>query len=287
MFNLDKWQVLLPELSRQYAFGMPFPNIVLDDFLGDDTAERAYAAFPTDIEKKGWIHWLHFNEHKHGLNNILLLPAAITDVINCFNSATFVDFLEKLTGIKSLTADHTLEGGGVHLSQRGGYLNIHTDFSSHPKFANLSRRLNVILYLNKNWLPEYKGELEFWSKDMKQCEKKIAPLFNRLVVFTTDQKSFHGFPDPIRCPEGDNRKSIALYYYAHTEGQAKVRSTNYQLRPGEKNKTVPNWIDNKLIWVYTSLKRTLKLNDSFVSSILDLRLKKAAKKADPPDDYGK
>jgi actin-related protein len=122
---------------------------------------------------------------------------------------------------------------------------------------------------------------------MKQCEKKIAPLLNRLVVFTTDQKSFHGFPDPIRCPEGDNRKSIALYYYAHTEGQAKVRSTNYQLRPGEKNKTVPNWIDNKLIWVYTSLKRTLKLNDSFVSSILDLRLKKAAKKADPPDDYGK
>ena len=74
--------------------------------------------------------------------------------------------LEELTGIKNLIADKTLYGGGLHQVERGGKLDIHADFNIHKKFK-WHRRVNLILYLNKNWKPEYNGYLELWDKDMK------------------------------------------------------------------------------------------------------------------------
>ena len=49
---------------------------------------------------------------------------------------------------------------------------------------------------------------------MKYCGKKIAPNFNRMVIFSTNDFSNHGHPDPITCPDDISRKSIALYYFS-------------------------------------------------------------------------
>jgi Rps23 Pro-64 3,4-dihydroxylase Tpa1-like proline 4-hydroxylase len=213
-------------------------------------------------------------KNKHGLNNKKLIPSTINQFIDNLNSKPFIVFLEKLTSISNLVEDKTMEGAGISISAKGGFLNLHADFSTHPKDPFLVRKLNVLYYLNKDWHQDYKGDLEFWSKDMKYCELKIAPIFNRLVIFSTSETSYHGFPDPICCPDNIYRKSIALYYFNKTEVKNKLVTTTYKTKPGEKLKSIPVWLDNKLIYVYTLLKRKLKINDQYISKLLGVEFKK-------------
>ena len=49
----------------------------------------------------------------------------------------------------------------------------------------LDRRLNILIYLNRNWESSYGGSLELWGKNMKKCEKTIIPTFNKTVIFST------------------------------------------------------------------------------------------------------
>ena len=50
---------------------------------------------------------------------------------------------------------------------------------------------------------------------MTRCEQKILPVFNRTVVFSTTDFSYHGHPTPLACPEGRSRKSVSFYYYTN------------------------------------------------------------------------
>ena len=247
---------------------LPYPYIVLDEFLPNEVAHKAMEAFPA-IKDDGWIHYLHVNEKKHGLNKLDLMPTYIRTVIEKLNHPKTVDFISRLTGIPNLKADDSLEGGGLHQTCRGGFLNVHADFTVHPHKRHWRRRVNLLLYLNENWEESYNGHLELWSRDMARCEKKIAPLFNRCVIFNTDEDSYHGVPETILCPEDMTRKSIALYYFTEEEVAPILRSTNYKARPGDGLKSIPIWIDKQLIAVYTSLKRRLGLNDDTISKFLN------------------
>ena len=121
-------------------------------------------------------------------------------------------FLEKLTGIAGLIPDPHLRGGGLHEIRRGGSLGVHADFNFYKRL-NLFRRLNLLLYLNENWSEEWGGHLELWDRTGKRCMQRIAPIFNRAVIFDTSNFSYHGHPHPLECPDNRSRKSLALYYY--------------------------------------------------------------------------
>jgi hypothetical protein len=126
-------------------------------------------------------------------------------------------------------------GGGLHQIERGGYLKIHADFNRHPKFK-LERRLNLLLYLNENWKEEYGGHLELWNREMTHFVHKILPTFNRCVIFNTTDTSYHGHPEPLACPQGMTRKSLALYYYSNgrpAEEESPEHGTLVRPRPGE------------------------------------------------------
>ena len=158
------------------------------------------------------------------------------------NSAPILSFLEELTGIEGLIPDPYYRGGGIHELEIGGKLDMHIDFNIHPKL-HLYRRLNAIIYLNKDWEDSYGGFLEIWSGHkendkhvLDECHAKISPLFDRLVVFNTSEHSYHGNPDPVTCPEGRSRRSIALYYYTKevpTDGTPDKHSTTFIARPHE------------------------------------------------------
>ena len=128
---------------------------------------------------------------------------------------------------------------------KGGKLNIHLDYSIHPKLK-LQRKLNLIVYLAENWNPEWKGQLEFWSSDRKQCITSTDTLFNRAVIFDTTQNSYHGLPTPLECPEGRYRKSIAVYYLIDPVENCPVNSKAIYI-PTEDQKDDPevNRIINK------------------------------------------
>jgi Rps23 Pro-64 3,4-dihydroxylase Tpa1-like proline 4-hydroxylase len=122
-------------------------------------------------------------------------------------SPEFAWRLTEMTGIRDLVPD--LHGGGMHLTPPGGKLGIHTDFNMG---LNGHRRLNVLLFLNSRWNTAWGGDLELWRRD-RTFSVRIAPVANRLVVFSTSERSFHGHPDPLACPPDRARKSLAVYFF--------------------------------------------------------------------------
>jgi Rps23 Pro-64 3,4-dihydroxylase Tpa1-like proline 4-hydroxylase len=143
------------------------------------------------------------------------------------NSEPFLMFLQKLTGIEeTLMPDPYFVGGGFHEIKPGGYLKIHADFNRH-NMTNLDRRINALVYLNEDWDESYGGHFELWDKDMTKCHKKVLPVFNTLAIFSTTDFSYHGHPDPLACPEGRSRKSLALYYYSNGRPQHEISDKDH------------------------------------------------------------
>lgn len=226
----------LAEWSLGYSAADPFPHIVIDGLFPDDALRQVVAEIARDEIEPEKEFYGSFRKRK--TSDIARLGPAARRLIEELNGPAFLQFLEKLTGIEALVPDPYLEGGGVHQIGTGGFLKVHTDFNWHKKLS-LHRRLNALLYLNEGWKEDWAGQLELWDASMTACRQRIAPLFNRLVVFSTTDTSYHGHPDPLRAPEGVYRNSVALYYYtvARPAGETafgKSVMTNYRERPAER-----------------------------------------------------
>jgi Rps23 Pro-64 3,4-dihydroxylase Tpa1-like proline 4-hydroxylase len=221
--------------ANEYASAKPYPHIVIDNFFESSVLDRILDEFPT-LNDKNWERHDIPEEVKLQSKHERNIPIYTRQVLYALNSMSFLKFLESLTGIPKLIGDPQFEGGGLHQIPPGGKLAIHVDFNKHL-YYNLNRRLNVLVYLNKNWKDEYGGHFELWNKEMTQMEKKVAPLFNRMVIFSTIEKSYHGHPNRLTCPPDMTRKSLALYYYtiaeASQEESGARHSTLFQARPGE------------------------------------------------------
>jgi hypothetical protein len=203
-------------LASSYAEAQPFPHAVIDGLFDDAVLQGVLDAFPRPDE----IRWLKFDsatEKKLGFHHELCpLAPPVRAMLDAMNSFETLGFLERLTGIDGLIPDPYFGGGGVHQIEPGGFLKIHADFNWHPKLR-LDRRLNVLIYLNRDWDESWGGALELWNEAMTPCVS-IAPFFNRTVVFSTTDTSYHGHPHPLASPPGITRKSLSLYYY--TNGRA-------------------------------------------------------------------
>jgi hypothetical protein len=216
LFTARRFEALAQTLSATYAHARPFPHVVIDDFLDPALCSRIAAGFPDE----GAIDWIHYDgiyDRKMGSKDVRQLSPELFSILQQFNGAHAIHFLERLTGISGLVGDPWFRGGGFHQTDPGGFLNVHADFNTHEKLQ-LQRRINLILYLNREgWREEYGGHLELWDPDMKAAQQRIVPIFNRCVIFTTTSNSFHGHPQPLTCPQGWSRRSLAVYYYAaHT-----------------------------------------------------------------------
>jgi hypothetical protein len=201
-------------LRGQFEAARPFPHIVIDDFLPTAVAEQLCLEFPPAASPIWSRLPSDDQKSKYVTTDEGKIPFRARAVIHELNSGTFLELLERITGIPELVPDTKLVGGGLHRIERGGKLSVHLDFSHHPT-NGLNRRLNLLIYLNKDWSEAYGGRLELWSRDMKRCEQTVLPVFNRCVIFSTSHFSYHGHPDPLTCPEDESRKSIALYYFSH------------------------------------------------------------------------
>jgi hypothetical protein len=261
--------LLESELSAtraEYATATPFPHRLFEDFLPSAVVDQAIKEFPR-LNADEWNGYVHANERKFANTDPDTWGPTLQAILHELNSSRFVEFLSDLTGIEGLIADPSLEGGGLHQSTAGGFLNIHADFTVHPHHRNWQRRVNLLLYLNDDWKPEYGGDLELWTKDMKRCEKTIAPIANRVCIFTTDTDSFHGHPNPNTCPEDVTRRSLALYYFT-IEEKPFVRSTEYRGRPGDGLHALTIYADKQVLRGFDWAKRRLGISDAFARKLL-------------------
>jgi 2OG-Fe(II) oxygenase superfamily len=234
-FEPDPLGVLARQHSTSYASAVPFPHAVFDDFLPRWVCDAVLSEFPAP-RQIAWRAYEDANQKKLANENERSLGQITRHIISQLNGSTFLTFLEELTGIAGLIPDPHLRGGGLHQIERGGLLKIHADFNWYPRLK-LDRRLNLLLYLNEAWSEEYGGHLELWDREMKRCERRILPVFNRCVVFSTTDDSFHGHPEPLTCPEGRTRKSLALYYYSNgrpSDEVANPHSTTFRKRPADR-----------------------------------------------------
>ena len=254
---------------EQFASNHPFPHIIIDNFLKIETAEKIISSF--NINK----HWINYslvnNFRKFGLTNKKYMDKNCIEVFEELSSKEFVNLIRKVSGMKNIFLDPTLDGGGIHQTFTGVSLNMHTDYRSHTINKSRRRVLNIIIFFNKNWLDEYNGELEFWDKKVKQKIKSITPIFNRCVIFKTDKISFHGHPTKLNLPPNMSRKSIAAYYFAKEEKNLKLYPTKYVGRPNDSYfYRFLIFVDTFLNSIFSFLKRRNIVNDKFASKMLDL-----------------
>ena len=203
---------------NEYRQAQPFPHMVVDNFLPPSLLNGVIDDF-RNHNNWGWDNSDYSKDHQvkkffSPWNNDgdTTLPINTKLILNYFNSPDVISMLEKLTGIEGLIADPTLLGGGMHKIESGGKLSIHADSRKHA-ITNNYRRINLLVYLNKDWNKEWGGSLQLWDKDMTTMVQDIQPLFNRVVIFNTGADTYHGHPHPLNTPNGMSRISLALYYY--------------------------------------------------------------------------
>ncbi|MEL7487011.1 MAG: 2OG-Fe(II) oxygenase, partial [Pseudomonadota bacterium] len=191
--------------------------------------------FPQTLDEDGEMFDRDQERYKRSFHPDALTPD-LRRLFYAFNARPFIRVVENITGIKGLIPDPYFLGGGFHEISTGGHLSMHADFNHH-KPMNLERRVNVLIYLNRDWREDYGGQLELWTTDMSERRQSIVPVANRCVMFTTTQQSMHGNPSPVAHPDDQSRKSIALYYYTATWDPVQAsKTTQFKPRPGSDDR---------------------------------------------------
>lgn len=203
---------VIKERQDEYRRADPFPHIVIDDVFPPEILEGVLKEFEA-MDRTGWRHSAASHERKSSMEDPRHFGPLTSLLVTQLNSGPFVTLLEKLTGIDGLLPDPHLRGGGLHEIRSGGFLGVHADFNLHPRLK-VYRRLNLIVYLNKEWDDAWGGSLELWDRTGQRSVRSVTPAFNRTVLFDTSNFSYHGHPRPLVCPADRSRKSLALYYYS-------------------------------------------------------------------------
>ena len=201
---------VISSLHKSYSRAKPFPHIIIDNFLNDKYANKLYENIPGI--NQDWHHYNNPMEVKYAYDNIEQMDSHLKEYFYLLSSQRITNIFKKITGISNLEYDPYLHGAGVHKHPRNGRLGMHLDYAIHP-ITLKERRLNIILYMSKNWnTEEWGGDTQLWNQDMTKCVVKSPVIFNRAIVFRTDNYSWHGLPEKIQCPEGQYRQSLAYYY---------------------------------------------------------------------------
>jgi Rps23 Pro-64 3,4-dihydroxylase Tpa1-like proline 4-hydroxylase len=227
------------ELRAHFLSAKPFPFIKIDNFLDSGLAKEIGDAYPSfeDAQSVGRMFSAVNERKKIQISDARKFSGPVTKLNDFLASPLFLSDLSFITNIPGLLADAELVGGGIHMTGPGGHLDVHIDFN-YIDTRRLHRRLNLLLYLNETWDDSWGGQLQLWDAQVKQCEAQFAPVFNRCVIFETNEISYHGVL-PISPSVSVPRKSFATYYYtkeAPPYWSGNVHSTVFKARPDERFK---------------------------------------------------
>ena len=189
LLPLERLEAIAEKEADLYKAALPFSHGVYDDVFDPSILDKVIDEF--EEGEKTWKQFESKYEKKLQMNRDLSLQPVTRSLIHNLNSEPFLNFLEQLTGIRGLIPDPYLQGGGLHKIPRGGKLGVHVDFNGH-KTMHVYRRLNVLVYLNRDWDEAWGGYFELWDQEKNGCVKKLLPIFNRMAIFTTTSTSFHG-----------------------------------------------------------------------------------------------
>lgn len=224
------------ELKRQYQSAKPVPWFCIDNFLEPNFADEVHRSFPSFEEavKAGRLFSAVNEKGKVQITDSSKFPAPVLQLSRELNSPEFLKLIEDVSGTPNLLADEQFVGGGIHQTGARGHLDVHLDFD-YIQERQLYRRFNILIYFNKDWRRDWGGEFELWNEDVTELRHSFLPIFNRCLLFETNDVSWHGV-NAVRCPQNESRKSFAAYYYtkeAPPWHKGAHRSTLFKARPEE------------------------------------------------------
>ncbi|MBN3962490.1 2OG-Fe(II) oxygenase [Nostoc sp. NMS8] len=205
--NLTVYDKYKEWVSLHHA-AIPFPHIVIDNFLDESLAEDLLRDFP-GISAMSRSHHYIYSPNKYVLSKWNQISNSFTALYKEVTSSRLKLFLSKLAG-ENVFIDCEF-GGDIHQGVNGSFLEMHTDFNLHPSKHNWLHCLNILIYLNKDWKKEYGGQLLLRS-GLTGLTSEIAPQFNRCIIMQSDETTYHGF-EQLRLPEGLTRKVILIPIY--------------------------------------------------------------------------
>lgn len=203
------------KLSPLFNNVEPFEHIIINNFLKDHIANKISNEFPENLND--YHKYDNPLEIKYAYDNIENMSNDLKNVFYALCTNKIIDALKIITDNNKLEYDPTCHGGGLHIHPNNGRLHMHLDYEKHPILENKQRYLNVILYLTKDWEQSWGGQTELWNENMTECKVKSNIEFNTALIFKTTEKSWHGLPEPIKCPEDKFRKTLAFYYLVPLE----------------------------------------------------------------------
>lgn len=211
-------------LREDFHAKKPFRYLSLENLVFEDQARRVHEEFPR-IDPERWVdsNGLH---QKNKWTNPVVEGSVAERFFQEANAPEFLELIGHITGIPGLMGDERFFGAGYHQTRDQGYLDVHVDFNKLMG-TDLDRRLNLLLYLNPDWREPYGGALELWDMERRVRLEKILPIFNRCVIFETNDISYHGHPEPVKTGNTTTRKSLSVYYYSQgRDDQASVEEHN-------------------------------------------------------------
>ena len=215
------------EDSLVYQNTKPFPYMKQDNFLDINFANILQEEI-LNIPESDWDRYNNPLEQKYTLRDKYNFPSNLTLLFEELQSEDFISKLSTLCGYK-LILDDTRNFWGVHKYDSGDKLDIHTDAGLHP-INKLKKQLTLGIYLSSNWKKEYGCELEIWKGDKNTITEKIdsiEPYFNRLIIFTCNDYSWHGNPEPVTCIYNNTKRIFVTISYLSenfTDDNKKVKA---------------------------------------------------------------
>jgi Rps23 Pro-64 3,4-dihydroxylase Tpa1-like proline 4-hydroxylase len=205
----EDWRDLGLRLRETYRAASPWPHVVLEDLF---PRELISLAEKQELSRAPRLEVHHSRRVKKAESPRVAAGSAAAELFCLMEGPSFVEFLTGLTGIDGLEPDPSHLLSGLHANGRGSFQAVHTDFP-RQRVTGKWHRVNALLYLNSSWREEYGGALELWPRTMSEVGTEISPTAGRLIVFETNSQTVHGIPDPLTCPSGVFRLSLASYYY--------------------------------------------------------------------------
>ena len=239
MENMISENVLLraADIRRSFQLAKPFKHVCIENFFSQDIADKLLTEFPK-FDPKDALNEFGKVGRKAVKTDIRNISPIYEKLFEYISSPAFLKPMSDMLGIPDLLFDPGMYGGGTHENLAGQELDPHVDFN-YDQGRKLHRRVNLLLYLNKEWDISWGGAIELHSnpRDWEHDEVTIFNCtFNRCVIFETNEYSWHGFKR-INPPDDKRhltRKCISIYLYTKDrpkEEIAPLHATFYVQRP--------------------------------------------------------
>ncbi len=239
---VEKVETKKEELKHQFLdSNKTIGYFFIDDLLPEDLVLEIHKNFPNleqTVLKKS------LKESKYVAYQMNKYERLLEEVIYAFQEKEVVDVISEICGMNKVFPDKNLYAGGLSLMAKGNFLNPHLD-NSHDKDRNLWRVLNLLFYVTPDWQLNNGGNLELWPNGLNKDPVTILSKFNRLVVMTTHQNSWHSVNkvafDGVRC-------CVSNYYFSDTPflETDTFHVTSFRGRSNQKIRDVFLKVDNVL-----------------------------------------